>query len=500
MDNQSLLQHNPLDNSGSFGQSNTADNSSNTVQQTRKDANISNLASSSSSLSSSVTKEKKHFNNGDTKDVHSYDKGEQDWGEPQELAGEIDTLSLLTPEERVTLKSYARKTDLRIILYSAIGFMLCMVDRTNIGSAKISGLEEDISLTDTTYSIALSIFYVSYLFMQVTSNVFLKMMGPSKWIPFLGTSWGIICMCQTAVKNAGGLIAVRLFLGACEAGLSPGIIYLISFWYPRQMAGQRMTAFLLSMAVASTFAGPLAAGLSSIPEKTGLRGWQWIFLIEGLITVLWGIGGLFVYKDYPEKAGIFTKDERNVIGKIMKMEKSLASQSKMTRKNITIGASDWKTWLWGSISFAGIFPINTNAIFAPSLIEDMGHKAVEAQVLTAVPSLCGAIVMVSGLFLPKLLKTQTMCKLVYSSLSLTGCLILIFVTKNYAKLIGLCLLTSGGCGNLAIDPGYYSSNTGGVIKRGITTGIIVCLGSFSGFAVSYCYPHRDAPRYLAGHS
>ncbi|KAJ1909916.1 hypothetical protein H4219_006321, partial [Mycoemilia scoparia] len=323
------------------------------------------------------------------------------------LIENIDTISLLSAHEQAVLERYARKVDLRIITCCALGYTLCLIDRVNIGSAKISGLEKDLKLTDTTYSIALSVFYVGYLVMQVWSNMILKIIGPSIWLPSLGIAFGAVSMSIAATKNAAGLIAARTFLGVFEAGLYPGCIYLISFWYPRQLMGLRITYFLIIASFLAMFSGPLAAGLSSIPNKdktTGLSGWQWIFIIEGLVTVIWGIGALFVIKDYPDKAKTFDHEERQVIGKIMKIERNLASETKLNRKGIAIGLKDWKTWVWGAMVFCMLCSLNTNGIFGPALINSMGHKAALAQVLTIIPSLCGVLTMVLAMYLPKLIK------------------------------------------------------------------------------------------------
>ncbi|KAJ1677997.1 hypothetical protein EV182_004992, partial [Spiromyces aspiralis] len=221
------------------------------------------------------------------------------------------------------LKRYLRKVDFRIVLYCAIGYVLCMMDRTNIGN----GLDTDLKLSDTVYSLALSIFYVGYLLMQLCTNIVLKTLGPSKWIPFMGTAWGTVCACLAATKNGGGLVAARFFLGLFEAGITPGVVYMISFWYPRDMAARRMSAFFMSAAAATVISGPLAAGLTSISTDK-VKGWQWLFIIEGLITVLWGISGLFILKDYPEKARFLRDDERAVIEKVLVAEHNLASHAR----------------------------------------------------------------------------------------------------------------------------------------------------------------------------
>ncbi|KAI9029462.1 major facilitator superfamily domain-containing protein, partial [Hyaloraphidium curvatum] len=196
-----------------------------------------------------------------------------------------------------------RRLDLRIIPWIGLCYLFAYLDRSNIGNAVIA--EGDmlgslgIAPGSPEYSLALSIFFVGYLLFEIPSNILLKWATPSKWIARIMVTWGIVAACTAAVTNAAGLIAVRFFLGVAEAGFFPGVIYFFAFWYRQDEQARRISWFFGAVSLAGAFSGLLASAIGFLHGVGGLDAWQYLFIIEGVPSVILGILTIWMLPDFP---------------------------------------------------------------------------------------------------------------------------------------------------------------------------------------------------------
>lgn len=179
-------------------------------------------------------------------------------------------------EKRITWK-----TDIHILPWIFSLWLLAFIDRSNIGNAKLDGLEDDLGLTGTKFNVALTVFYILYILLDIPSNWLLKIVGGGRYLPLLAMAWGIVGTCMGAVKSYGGLVAARLFLGACEGGMFGGIILYLSMFYKRHNLMFRLGIFYCAAPLSGAFGGLLATGLSRI-SYGGYDGWPWIFFIVSI--------------------------------------------------------------------------------------------------------------------------------------------------------------------------------------------------------------------------
>jgi MFS family permease len=199
------------------------------------------------------------------------------------------------------------------LLYPLLRFLqISHLDRANIGNAKIEGLEASLGMTGTDYNVALAVFFVPYVLCEVPSNMLLtKFSRPSTYIGILILLWGIVMTLSGVVQNFGGLVATRFFLGLFEAGFFPGAIYLVGQWYPPNRTQFRMSLFYCASAASGAFSGLLAAAIAKMDGLGNYEGWRWIFIIEGLATVLMAFACYFFLPDSPAHAAgkWLTQDE-----------------------------------------------------------------------------------------------------------------------------------------------------------------------------------------------
>ncbi|KAG8733234.1 hypothetical protein FRC11_007731 [Ceratobasidium sp. 423] len=171
-------------------------------------------------------------------------------------------------------KRLIRKLDWRILpvvitLYLA-NFSFNLFSRTNVGNARVAGLEKDIGLVGYQYNIGLSIFYITYALSEVPSNLLLKRIGADKWIPILVTGFGLVCFCTTFIKNFAGFMVIRALLGLWEGGMMPGVAFYLSTYYKRHELVFRIGIFVSASSLSGAFGGLLASGLLKIPQLKGM--------------------------------------------------------------------------------------------------------------------------------------------------------------------------------------------------------------------------------------
>lgn len=171
-------------------------------------------------------------------------------------------------------------------------------------------MPKEIGLTGQQPNIALAVFFVPYIIFEIPSNLLMKKLSPHLWLSFCVLGFGIIMLCQGFITNFSGLVATRFFLGLLEAGIFPGSFYLISFWYKREESQKRFTIFWCSVIVASMFGGLLATGIAKMDGVGGKSNWRWIFILEGLGTIVVGIMTYFLCSDFPTEAKWLTPEER----------------------------------------------------------------------------------------------------------------------------------------------------------------------------------------------
>ncbi|THG97071.1 hypothetical protein EW026_g4866 [Hermanssonia centrifuga] len=285
-----------------------------------------------------------------------------------------------------------RKLDWWLVPWLSFLYLLSFLDRTSIGNAKLYGMETDLHITDTQYNIALTIFFFSYSIFEVPSNVFLKRLRPSVWLSLLMLLWGVMMTVQGLVHNYGGLLGMRWMLGLFEAGLFPGVNYYLSWygdpnlltdkgdlteahsWYKRSEFGIRAAVFFSAATVSGAFGGLLAAAISNMGGIGGKPAWAWIFILEGLITVLAGIASFWIIQDFPDTAKFLTEEERTfVIRRLQEDDQFSAAGEKLKLRYIWQSLLDWKTWIAMLLYMGTDMPLYAFSLFLPSIINQLGE-------------------------------------------------------------------------------------------------------------------------------
>lgn len=283
-------------------------------------------------------------------------------------------------------KRLVRKIDKFIVPTVMITYLLCFLDRTNIGNARLFGLEEDLNLVGNQYQIAVAILFVPYVLVEVPSNLILKKFTPSRWIAFITVGWGVASTLTGIVHNFAGLMVCRVFLGLLEGGLFPGLTVYLTMFYTKKEIALRIGYLFVSSALAGACGGLLAYGIGFMDGIAGQSGWRWIFIIEGndisllrcillprmlmilsgIPTVMWGVALWFLLANEPQSAWFLQEDERQLL--IARLRRQTGYHEEFDKKDAILAAKDWKVWLFAAGQFGVNSMLYSYSIFLPSII------------------------------------------------------------------------------------------------------------------------------------
>jgi MFS family permease len=240
-----------------------------------------------------------------------------------------------------------RKLDFTIYPVFYVLYTMAFLDRINISNAKIQGMVSELDMVDNNhFNIALFIFFVPYILLEVPSNIIIRYVRPSLYLGTLMFMWGIINMCMGFVQSYQQLVGLRILLGVFEAGIMPGIIFVTSFYYKRHEFQKRVSVLFSSTVVAGAFGGLLAYAIAGLGGSQGRAAWRWIFIIEGAVTAFLAIPAMFLIVDWPEQCRYLNADEKELLRKRIAADGGDACRMDTLNKfALRLILTDYKIWL-----------------------------------------------------------------------------------------------------------------------------------------------------------
>jgi ACS family tartrate transporter-like MFS transporter len=307
-------------------------------------------------------------------------------------------MASLTPESIATARDSSppvdaaleqttlRKVSLRLIPFLFVLYVINILDRTNIGIAKLQMLD-DLGMSEAAYGLGAGIFYVGYLLFEVPSNLILHRLGARAWIARILVTWGLISSTMMFVTGPWSFYLLRVLLGVAEAGFFPGIILYLSHWFPARERARAVAKFMTAGVIASLVGNPISGAILEFMNQTGgLAGWQWVFFLEGLPAIALGFITLYYLTDRPAQASWLTEAERNWLAQRMDFEES----SRHERHGLSLlkALANGRVWLLIAVYFTVAFGDNCYGFYLPSLLKDRFPTSDEFEIglLAAAPS------------------------------------------------------------------------------------------------------------------
>ncbi|KAI1814692.1 MFS general substrate transporter [Poronia punctata] len=406
-----------------------------------------------------------------------------------------------TVEEETRVR---RKLDRQLVPMVTLLYLLCFLDRINIGNARIQGMAEDLNLIGNRFNIATSIFYVVYLFVEVPSNILLKRVGPRFYIPGLVVGFGIVSIGTAFVNTYEQLVGVRVLLGIFEGGTFPGIAFFLSSFYKREELYFRIGIYVAAASIAGAFGGLLAAGFSQIPDwgvaGARLHTWRNIFFFEGVITVLAGLVAPIILPQSPESSTYLTERERWIAAERVRLEHKAHSHEKVEMKHIKRAVSNINNY----ICAGGFFFINVTvqglSVFLPTILREIGYESLTAQYYSVPVYVAASLIAIGIAWVSDKTRMRGIYLAAFALLGITGFALLRWGSGNGLKYAAVYLCAVGAFPG---GPGFLSwgiNNAAGPAVRAVSSGYIVSLGTAGGILAIWAYIPSDAPAFPQGHS
>lgn len=212
-------------------------------------------------------------------------------------------------QEKELERGAMQKVAWRILPFVTIGYFLASLDRVNIAFAALQ-MKSDIALSDAAFGFGAGLFFIAYCIFAVPANMALERFGPVRWLAFTMASWGIVSSCMAAVSGPYSFYVLRFLLGVTEAGFFPGVIYYLTLWFPSGHRSRAVAILMIALPISSVLGSPLSAMLLLLDGWFGMRGWHWLFIIEGSPAIFLGIAALWILPHSVSRANFLTSDEK----------------------------------------------------------------------------------------------------------------------------------------------------------------------------------------------
>lgn len=292
----------------------------------------------------------------------------------------------------VDAKRLFRRVVLRLMPFLFLLYVCAYLDRVNVGYAAL-GIKRELHFSDTVYGTGAGLFFLSYALFEIPSNLILLRVGPRRWIALLMVVWGVISTSMPLVHTPWSFYTLRFLLGAAEAGFFPGILLYLTEWFPHGMRARAVAWFMTATPISGVIGGPVSSLLLRLDGVAGVSGWKWLFVAEGLPSVLLGVVVFFTLTDRPALAGWLSPQQRSWLSEVIERDRaSITHRHGTTWQQVFTSSIMWRlAFIYFSIS-VGLYSIS---MWLPIVLKGMSQaKDTTVLLLTSIPYVFAAVAMV----------------------------------------------------------------------------------------------------------
>ncbi|GME48186.1 MFS transporter [Neofusicoccum parvum] len=401
-------------------------------------------------------------------------------------------------------KALLRKLDVKLLPGLVVLYLLSFLDRSNVANARLEGLTDDLGMTGNQYLTSLTLYFIGYVLFEIPCNIILKRTTPKIWLPTLTLVWGIVSTLMGITQNLSGFFAVRFFLGVAESGLFPGVVFYLSMWYKRHERVYRVALFFSAASLAGAFGGILAYGIGKMKGVGGLNGWRWIFIIEGLLTVVVSVFAYWFITNYPATAPFLTTKERTYVEARLTTDSDATAAETFNWAAVARCLKDPKCWLYGLAFHTLSLPLYTLSLFLPSIIKSLGYTAARAQLLSVPPYALATLLTVGIAVASERLHRRAPFIIASSTTAIVGYAILLGnrdpVGRPGVSYAGTFFAAAGIYPATALALAWPAMNVAGQTKRATACALQISVGNLGAVLGTQLYRPATAPRYVLGHA
>ncbi len=386
-------------------------------------------------------------------------------------------------QEPTQLKATYTKIAWRLIPFLVFLFILAWLDRVNVGFAKLQMLQ-DLQFSEAVYGLGAGIFFIGYFLFEVPSNLYLEKIGARKTLARITILWGAASIGMAFVQTPTQFYIMRFLLGAFEAGFFPGVVLYLTYWFPAEYRARVNGLFMTSFALAGVVGGPIAGLIMNGMQDVGhLANWQWLFIVEGIPSVLAGFVVLMYLPEKPVNAKWLTSAEQKAVTRALEAENSQTQGKHVSFKD---AFSNYRVWFCAAVYFCIVSGNATIAFWTPSIIKDIGiQNDLMIGLLAAIPFIAGTIAMIwNGVHSDKTGERRYHCA-VATLIACVGLVATGMLLHNAT--LALVALTVASVGILAAFPVFWSLPAAFLAGTAAAGGIalINSIGNLAGFVAPY---------------
>lgn len=364
-------------------------------------------------------------------------------------------------------------------------------------------MAKELNLVGYRFNWALTIFYASYIVIEIPSNIVLKIVGGRFYLPLLVVAFGLVSMCTSFISSYQGLLACRFFLGLAEGGMMPGVAYYLSCFYRRNELLFRIGLFVSGSSLAGAFGGLLAAGLSQIhswgAHSRPIHTWHNIFFFEGLFTLIVASAGILILPSSPDKCKFLSERDRYIALERINREHKESVTERTRAHHVRRAILNVNNL----ICAFGFFMINVSvqsfSLFLPTILSALGWTALKTQFYTVPPYALACCWSIFVSWLSDRYRKRGVVVLVGTALALIGYVMLVTSHSNTVKYVAVFFSATGV---FPLGPVFLTwglNNAAGSSVRAVSSGFIVALGGGGAVLATWTYLEKDKPNYLRGH-
>ncbi|OBT56124.1 hypothetical protein VE04_02798 [Pseudogymnoascus sp. 24MN13] len=413
--------------------------------------------------------------------LESVDMAEKNTNIPRDYAGAVLTRTLA-------------ETKLPILW---LMFWLNYLDRNAIAIARLNSLESDLNLKGSEYQTCVSILFVGYIFGGIPSNMLITRVRPSIYMGSVMAVWAIVSALTAVANNYIGLLLVRFFLGITEAPYYPGALYLLSIFYTRKEVATRMAVLYTGNILATAFAGLIGAGVfHGMDGLAGLAGWRWLFILQGAVTFVVAVGGIFLLPDDPSVTKWLTPEERVIAVHRIHQDTVGETGEATSFGGLKDALKDRRVWLFVFIQHMHL-AANGFKNFFPTVVETLGFDTTITLVLTCPPYLIAGAISVYWSWSSGKYNERTWHITIAKSVAILGFVLGCATLNMGARYFAMIVFSVGTYAVNSIVLGWVSSTFGQTKeKRAVAISIVVSTSNISFIWTPYLWPKSDGPRYV----
>ncbi|PLW34653.1 hypothetical protein PCANC_06457 [Puccinia coronata f. sp. avenae] len=394
------------------------------------------------------------------------------------------------------------KLDLIVLPLIVVFYFFSSLDRSNIGNARVAGLQKSLKLSDHQYSVALTSTFITYVLVKVPANLILKRVGAHIFLPLISGAWGLVTFCQGFTTNFGGLVTARLFMGLAEGGLYPAILLYLSNSYSRDQLQMRIAIFYSSASLSGSFSGLLAYAILHMHETWGKPAWAWLFFIEGLATMVFAAMAAFIFPSSISSNRLLSGREKDILLNrlIRKAPSTVDPNEKFKVSEVLAAIKSPHVIILTITQFMSGTAAYSVTYFTPTIVHSLGYTPSHTQLMTSPPFAVAFVVMLAGGYFSDRCHARALTAGVSAAVAFTGFMLFLLLdpSRTHAKYGSLFLAIPGVFSLIPPIGAWAANNSDGHYRRATAIAFSYSTSTVGGILSTWLFPQSQGPRYRPG--